>query len=301
MKLVPIAVSRKVARTALVTSKHSPTLLFAGGVIGVAGTVVLACRATLKVEEVLVEAEKKMQDVTNVQHLNYSETDRKHDKVIVYTQTIVKLGRLYGPSIALGTLSIAALTGSHHILSKRNAALTAAYAAIQRGFNDYRKRVVDELGEEKDRQFRYGTAEVQETVVGKDGKPEVKTHTVVNSSGASMYAKFFDQFNQNWNTVPELNRVFLQSVQNYMNDRLHVRGHVFLNEVYDALGIDRTRAGSIVGWNLAKNGDGYIDFGMFKDDFSHHQFINGQEAAVLLDFNVDGVIFDELPEGGIDG
>ena len=295
MKFVPNAVSRKVGRTALIAGKHSPTILFAGGVVGFGATVVLACKATLKVEEVLVEHQKKMQDVETVQHKTYTEKDRKHDKAILYTQTIVKLGRLYGPSIALGTLSVAALTGSHHILSKRNAGLTAAYAALERGFNEYRARVRGELGEEKDLEFRHGTIEVKETVEGKNG-PETKTKKVLNPSGRSIYARIFDEFNPNWQSVPELNKVFLSSVQNYMNDRLHARGHLFLNEVYDALGLERSKAGALVGWTISDKGDNFVDFGIFNGEFANNQFVNGQTGAVLLDFNVDGLIYNELSD-----
>ena len=57
----------------------------------------------------------------------------------------------------MGGLSIAALTRSHNILTKRNAALTAAYGALEKGFSEYRARVVEKYGEEEDRDFRYGT------------------------------------------------------------------------------------------------------------------------------------------------
>jgi hypothetical protein len=84
--------------------------------------------------------------------------------------------------------------------------------------------------------------------------------------------------------------MFLQCQQNYFNQQLKARGHVFLNEIYDAIGLERSKAGTIVGWVTDGNGDGYIDFGMFED--ASRRFINGIEPSILLDFNVDGVIYD---------
>jgi hypothetical protein len=89
--------------------------------------------------------------------------------------------------------------------------------------------------------------------------------------------------------------MFIRSQQNYANDLLNARGHVFLNEVYDMLGIERTSAGAVVGW-VRGNGDNEIDFGVLNDLHSGQRFINGDERSVLLDFNVDGVVYD-LIEG----
>jgi hypothetical protein len=71
---------------------------------------------------------------------------------------------------------------------------------------------------------------------------------------------------------------------------------VFLNEVYRAIGADHTQAGSVVGWILSDTGDNYIDFGVFngQDGDRIRDFVNGREGAVLLDFNVDGLIWDKI-------
>lgn len=296
MKFVPNAVSRKVAGAVLTTSQHSPALLFGVGVVGFGATVVLACRGTLRLEEVLVDAQKTTQDIKTTQHVNYSEKDRKHDLTYHYVHTTGRIMKLYGPAIIVGSLSVAALTGSHHVLSKRNAGLTAAYAALEKGFNQYRARVVKEFGEDKDREFRYGT-ETREIVEETETGPVTKTITTVGPQGASIYAKFFDQFNKNWQTNPELNKIYISQVQNYMNDRLHARGYLFLNEVYEALGLDISQAGQVVGWRMSKNSDNYVDFGLYDPKNGQaRDFINGREGAVLLDFNVDGVIFDKIEE-----
>jgi len=296
MKLIPLAVTRAVGQSTLYTKAHSPAILFGVGVVGFGATVVMACKATLKVEDVLDDHQKKMMDVNTVQHVKYSDSDRRQDKAILYSQTSFQLVKLYAPAIALGTISVAALTGSHHILSKRNAALTAAYSALAEGFAEYRKRVVKEFGEEKDKEFRYGK-EYREIVEETDKGPKVSgIQTFDPVTGRSVYARLFDNLNPNWQSHPEYNRIFIQQVQNYMNDRLHSYGHVFLNDVYRALGLDDSQAGAVVGWRLSKEGDNYIDFGLFNKSGSQNDFINGREASVLLDFNVDGVIFDKIEE-----
>lgn len=298
-----------IGRGGLVLKKYSPEILTAAGVIGTVGSTVLACKATLKVEDILDEAKKKS-NLINAVHdgeievdAEYTDKDYSKDLLVNRTQTAVKLIKLYGPAISLGALSIAAILGGQHILRKRNVAVMAAYKLCEESFNNYRSRVKDELGEEKDRQFYYGMIEetVKDKVKSKDGKTKTVTKKVEKAPDHlySQYARFFDEANINWDKSPEQNMYFLKMVQNQMNDKLKARGHVFLNEVYDALGFDRSEAGQLVGWVWNKDntameaGDGYIDFGIFDgNNYAKRAFVNGDERSILLDFNIDGMIYD---------
>lgn len=298
-----------IGRGGLILKKYSPEILTAAGVIGTVGSTVLACKATLKVEDILDEAKKKS-NLINAVHdgeievdAEYTDKDYSKDLLVNRTQTAVKLIKLYGPAISLGALSITAILGGQHILRKRNVAVMAAYKLCEESFNNYRSRVKDELGEEKDRQFYYGITEetVKEKVKSKDGKTKTVTTKVEKAPDHlySQYARFFDEANINWDKSPEQNMYFLKMVQNQMNDKLKARGHVFLNEVYDALGFDRSEAGQLVGWVWNKDntameaGDGYIDFGIFDgNDYAKRAFVNGDERSILLDFNIDGMIYD---------
>jgi len=290
-------ITSKVGRQLLHAQKHSPALLFGAGVVGVVTTVVLASRATLKIDEVLTSMENDKEIADNLAKENnpeYTEMDHQRDLVIIKTRGVMKIARMYAPAVGVGILSIAALTGSHVVLTRRNVALTAAYAALDRGFQDYRKRVVDAYGEDRDRELRYGTVSKEIVEETKQGPVTsvVKRH---DPSGISVYARFFDELNANWNRHTEYNLLFLRCQQNYLNDMLHARGHVFLNEAYDALGMDRSQAGAVVGWVLGKGHDNYVDFGVFDGDNPRaRDFVNGREGAILLDFNVDGVIFDRI-------
>lgn len=298
-----------IGRGGLVLKKYSPEILTAAGVIGTIGSTVLACKATLKVEDILDEAKKKS-NLINAVHdgeievdAEYTDKDYSKDLLVNRTQTAVKLIKLYGPAISLGALSITAILGGQHILRKRNVAVMAAYKLCEESFNNYRSRVKDELGDEKDRQFYYGMTEetVKDKVKSKDGKTKTITKKVEKAPDHlySQYARFFDEANINWDKSPEQNMYFLKMVQNQMNDKLKARGHVFLNEVYDALGFDRSEAGQLVGWVWNKDntameaGDGYIDFGIFDgNNYAKRAFVNGDERSILLDFNIDGMIYD---------
>jgi hypothetical protein len=298
MKLVPEVIGRTIARNTLLVQKGSPGVLLGAGIVGMVGSTVLACRATLKMDTVLEETQEKLEMARTLEHPQYSEKDRSRDISLIYFQTGVKVVKLYGPAVLVGGASIAALTSSHRILSRRNAALTVAYGALEKGFNQYRARVVDKYGEEQDRDFRYGTRQV-EVIDPKTDKPKMVTR--VSLDDPSVYARFFDTFSTSWSKEPEYNMIFLKCQQNYANDLLRARGHVFLNEVYDMLGIPRSKAGSVVGWVLSRNGetDNFINFGVFDGrDGAARDFVNGQEGAILLDFNVDGVIYDKIESVG---
>ena len=296
MTFLSEAISRGVGRQSLKLQEHAPKLLFGGGVVGMIGSTVLACRSTLRLEEVLDEIKFDLNTAEAIreQHSEeYSESDLQHDKAVIYVRSGAKLAKLYAPAAAVGVISIAALTKSHTILQERNTALIAAYAALDKGFREYRARVVEKFGEEQDQEFRYSS----EVVVEGDSKTKKKPRTRVNvDDGPSIYARFFDEYSEMWSKEPEYNKLFLQCEQNWANDMLRVRGHLFLNEVYRRLGLDHTTAGSVVGWRIGDGGgDGYVDFGIFtRDGSALRDFVNGREGSILLDFNVDGVIYDKI-------
>lgn len=295
---IPASITSKVALAGLKLSKHSPHILFGAGIVGVAASGVLAARATLKLEFVLDDHEEmstKIADAFQVDQ-NYGVKERRHDLALLYTRTTVEITKLYGPALVVGGLAVAALTGSHRILTKRNAALTAAYAAVDKGFREYRGRVVEEHGAEKDREYAKGVKTEQVTETSEDGKSVTVSEKKI-VTGASPYGVLFNAGNPNWNERPELNFMFLRGAQNYMNDKLHAQGYLFLSDVLDYLGFQQTKASRVVGWHKnAKNGDNYVDFGVFEDasDLRVWEYLTGRESELYLDFNVAGVVHDLL-------
>lgn len=116
--------------------------------------------------------------------------------------------------------------------------------------------------------------------------------------GFSQYAKIFDDSCVGWTKDSEYNMYFLKSQQDYCNDKLKAKGHLFLNEVYDILGFPRTKAGAVVGWVYdEKNpiGDNFVDFGLFgMNDDRNYDFVSGFKNTAILDFNVDGNILNYI-------
>lgn len=285
--------------------KHSPEILLVTGITGVVTSAVMACKATTKVDAIVEETKKSIDmihegmEAGNICDVEYTEEDGKKDLAIVYIQTGVKFAKLYGPSVLLGLTSIGCILASNNIIHKRNVALSAAYTAIDTSFKGYRSRVIERFGESMDRELRYNikTQEVKETVVDEEtGKKKTvkSTVSVVDPNTYSDYARFFDEYCAGWTKDAEYNLMFLRQQQNYANELLKSRGHLFLNEVYDMLGIDRTKAGNIVGWIYDEKhpfGDNFVDFGIYVlDNEKARDFVNGRERSILLDFNVDGDI-----------
>lgn len=300
------SLNRTFGRAGLKLKKYSPEILVGAGIIGAVASTVMACKATTKVSGILEDTKEQVEQVhyalENPDKISeeYTAEDSKKDLAIIYTQTGLKLAKTYGPAIVVGALSITSILAGHNMLRKRYVATAAAYAMIDKSFKDYRGRVIERFGKELDRELRYNikAQEVEETVVNEDGTESVvkKTVDVIDPNAISDYAVFFDDGCTGWTKNPEQNLYFLKCQQNYLNDLLKARGHVFLNEVYDALGIPRTKAGNVVGWIYDEKhpvGDNFIDFGIYNQDNERTRaFVNGFERTVLLDFNVDGNILD---------
>lgn len=296
MNLKPLAnaVTSRVGRQVLKVRKYSPVLLFTAGVVGVVSAAVLASRATLKLDEILLDAEEDLEKVRRAELMTYSDEMRERDKVIIYVRTGMRIARVYAPAVGVGVLSILALTGSHVILTKRNAAMAAAYAVLDRGFREYRARVEEAYGADRERELRYG---LEEREIFDDETGKATTVRDLMTKG-SIYARLFDETNQNWKKEHHYNQFFLSAQQQYCNDKLRAQGHLFLNEVYDMLGLDRSKEGAIVGW-IWNDCDGsennYVDFGIFVGNREMGmRFARGYERSIWLDFNVDGIIYDKI-------
>jgi hypothetical protein len=303
-------VTAKAGRQVLKAQKHSPVFLVGLGIVGVGASVVMACRATLKLSDVLAEGEEHLKKV-EVTVTDGEDSETKKASFNVRLQTAIKIARLYAPTAILFTASVGALAGSHLILSRRNAGLAAAYIGLDGAFKDYRGRVITELGEEKDFEFLHGVHEREIVEEGPNG-PEVKIIRGLDQKAMqemdpeTTYGRVFSPLlpdgspNSNWQDVPGQNNFFLEMVQNRLNSLLRLQGYVFLNDAYDLLGYKKTKAGQVVGW--VKNpedgkGDGYIDFGVWRNGVhAGKEWINGHKDAYWLSFNVDGPILDLLDD-----
>lgn len=317
-------ITRAFGRLGLKLKKHSPEILVAAGIVGGVTATVMACKATTKIAGVVEKTNEQIElvhrgveDGQVVTVINgyeevvpYTEEDGKKDIRIHQAKAGLEFVKIYGPSVVLGTASIACILAANGIMRKRNLALAAAYMSEHTAFKEYRGRVIERLGKEIDRELKYNikAKEIEETTVDAE-TGEVKTEKkvadtvdgkLIQSSfmNYSPYAVVFDNSCTGWTDDAEANKFFLVQQQRYANDLLQRRGHLFLNEVYDMLGAKRTKYGAQVGWVYDKSGvyaDTYVDFGMFDIvDENARDFINGNKKIIILDFNVDGPILDML-------
>ena len=285
--------------------KYSPEILAGVGVVGVIASTVMACKATTKLNDILAESKEQLEQIKTVAvdpayADKYTEDDAKKDTTITYVQTSVKIAKLYAPSVILGVSSLGCLLASNNILKKRNAALSAAYMTVDKSFKEYRRRVAERFGDEVEKEIRYNIKAKEITTVDEEGNEVKETVKVMegvdNPTTYSDYARFFDESCPAWQNDPEYNLTFLRAQQQYANDLLKAQGRLFLNDVYKMLGIDITKAGQVVGWIYDPDcpvGDNFVDFGIY--DMSKERvraFVNGYEPNILLDFNVDGNIWD---------
>ena len=196
----------------------------------------------------------------------------------IRVQTGAKLLKNYAPAIIMGGFSIFALFKSHRILSNRNAALAQAYNSLSYAFEEYKKRAeASENSEDK--------KESCESEVDKKMKTECKEEDT---------SRFFDECSRYWKKHPAYNITFLKGVEREMNDTLRARGYLFLNDVYNALGIAPSKIGALVGWTDTKENPHYVDFGI--GNLSCDQFANNENPSILLRFNTEGYILDKFTE-----
>lgn len=295
-------ISTTVTKIGFITKKNSPAILAVTGVIGVVAGTVMACKATMKVEEILEEKKSVEEDIRQMEESNeenYTAEDAQKDRKILMVKTGAKFVRLYAPAAIIILLSLFSILASNRILSKRYTALATAYTMLNKDFKDYRSRTVERFGEEVDKQLRYNLKpdKITEEVTDEEGKTKkVKKNVDVGDTGAeSIYMKYYTKTNKTWIKDPQMRKFFWNQQMEYANDTLRTRGHITLNEVYDLLGFQHTQAGFVVGWIYDKrhpNGDNYVDFNI-KEAYLPNE--NGDlELCYAIDFNVDGVIYDKF-------
>ena len=303
MKLsLPNALTSRLGHSALVAKAQSPKVLFYTGLVLMGGTVVTACRGTMQLEDTLEHIRKDREDVETVVMANpgkYSERDVQKLNAYITAKGLVQITKLYLPSVALGVAAVACLTSSHNQLTRRNAGLSAALAATERALDRYRNRVREELGEDRELKIWRGERTEEQAILDDEGRETKSKKKVKVGGGYSPYARIWGRdTTQEWDPQPEYNLAKLRSVQSWATMTLNQRGHLFLNEVLDELGLERMPAGAVVGWMSEKYGgkDGYVDFGVLSqgDEVAFLDFVTGREDHILLDFNVDGEIWRKI-------
>lgn len=305
MNAVMANVSRFAAKAKFKLGKHSPEILMVVGAVGAVTSTVMACKATLKVNDILAAHDATVATIHDVQEgkvqikagEEYTEEDVKKDLTTTYVQTGLKIAKLYAPTVILGTLSIGCMFGSNHILQKRNAALTAAYVTLDKAFGDYKERVTERFGDRVQSELEHGikAVEVESKVVNEDGTEETIKSYVDEVDGAhSPYDLIFDEMIDEWQPDAQYNKWHLAQVEDTANRRLRTQGYLFLNDVYRMIGRYNSGAmivkpeGQIVGWLYDPNNENLQNCVKLGLDKMHG------DRNVVLHFNVDGPIIDKI-------
>lgn len=305
-------ISLATGRFGMSLKKHAPNIGMAGGVIGLCATVVLSSRATLKAQDVVTEHkdlvtgtretfEKVEGQKDEKGELKYSAEDFQKDQVVIWSKTAVAMLKLYGPALVVGTLSIAAIASSNKALNGRIAAVSAAYQVADSALGRYRDKIKDELGIDIEKELFAKAESSAAKVAAEDEAYEDEDRSKskrqeIEKHGAT-HSRIFQAGTSNaWRPNVAENMVFLRTQQNYFNDKLVKNGYVFLNEVYDALGLERTSAGQIVGWVFTgdEGSNNFVDFGLDQGDETTKAVLQEiiEPSDIFLDFNVDGVMYD---------
>ena len=284
--------------------RNKSNIMFYGGIGLILAGTVGACVASFKAKEVLEELEEDIDDL----HEKKEEMDEsEYNQRIFYTygKACVKVGSYFIAPVASLVTGVVLVSKDRTTTKDDLKATSLALAANIKDFKDYRKNVIADKGEEADKRYRFNIRDEEIEEIAEDGTIVNKTVPVVGDIDHSIYSRFFDSSCEAWKDDPEENMSYLIISQQVLTDKLRRDGFLFLNDVYEQLGIPKTPTGQVVGWCMGM-GDDYVDFGLYnvyregKVDAAKARFINGYESCILLDFNVDGPILDEFQKYATD-
>lgn len=233
------------------TSKHSPEILTGLGIAGMATTTVLAVKATPKAMK-LIEKKKKDMNLTSEDKLTVGET--------------IKIAwKPYIPAAVTGTMSIACLVGASSVHLRRNTALAAAYHLSETALTEYKEKVVETIGKNKEKNIR---DKVDKDRVEKN--PPTDKEIILTGDGDTLC---YDYHSGRYfkTTIDKLKKI-----ENELNARLLREDYISLNDFYDELGLSFTKMGDDLGWHVEK---GLIEF-----SFSS-QLVN-DTPCLVLNYNI---------------
>ena len=306
------SISRFINNGILFVKKYSPEILTVTGVLGIGAGTFMACKASTKLNDILTKIddekllikqkyEEKIDNETQTERILELKKEYNREMSKLYFHAIKELAKLYGPSFLVITGSTISLVGAGGILKKRNASLMAAYAILKDKYDTYRNNVKELCNNENNEHIKDLDEEDKNSVINEVNKTLANGTYKSSEEGKALveyseYARFFDESCLCWSKDPRSNFYFIQAQEKYANQLLIHRGHVLLNDVYDALGIPRTSEGAVVGWVYdPENPDKKISFGIYEiKSEAARRFVNGYEPSILLDFNVDGIIYDKI-------
>ena len=283
--------------------KYSPEILTGGAIIFGIGTVVLTWIAARKTDKALEEPKAIIKAAKEKEIAEeYTKKDQTRELTHGYLKGSAAIAKLYGPAVLMGSFSIACILGSYKILSRRNAGLIAVNGLLQKEFSDYRDRVIEKYGKEEDYKLRIGDKmeKVTETETDEDGNE--KTVEVEKPKkdeyGQNSFGRWFDESCYEWQKDTQYNITILKRIQGDLTSMLRSKHVLTLNEVYEYMGYEKTKAGFEWGWVCQPGTEQqtYVDFGLpLGDDTWEREQVKSNERYFWLDFNCSKIIFAETP------
>lgn len=274
---------------------HSPELLMGVGTISMGLSIFSAIGNAMKFDAQLKKHNERLEKLDAIQIAQNEGTateemqaiNVKQARMSTYIDTAKCAIVTFAPTIGFAAISICSFFGAAGIMKGRYATLASAFAGLASKEKFLESRIVEEYGEDKLRELKMEKASnvINAHVDEETGEviEERKEPPVVHS----MFSKWFDEGNEHWTKSAENNRYFLDQKEQWANRMLETRGYLFLNEVYEMLGMEKTQAGAIFGW-LDKGEQYQVNFGIFNADYApKRDFVNGTERSILLEFNVE--------------
>lgn len=267
-------VTKFISRTGLKLRKHLPAIMTAAGIITGGACVVTACKQTLKVHE---EIKPNLESIAQKREEGAQKADIRKEYISIASKAV----KAYAVPAAFGAASVALTVGGHKVLTKENAALASAYIALDKSFKAYKEKmpIPQTVSSEETRE--------------NDDLGDIEPFVPEDPGLISPYARVFDCTNWNYaHNSPALSISFIKNVEEWVNNQLHAKGYMFLNDVYEQLGMERSEAGQYMGWvDDGELGNSHISFGIdWENSPSVHAFARGKIDCLTLDFNVDGPI-----------
>lgn len=242
-------ITEVVRRLDKVASDNSPLILTAFGVTGVVATAYLTGKASIKAHEILKE------------DYNTSTVDR----VITKREKFELVWKLYIPAVGVGSFTIVSIIMANRVGTRRAAAMASAFAISERAFDEYKEKVVEQVGKNKEEKIR---ADVQQDRVTKN--PPTAENVIVTGGGAVLCKDAWSgrYFQSDMETI--------KKAQNDTNHELLNQGYASLSEFYNRLGLENTKESDNVGWNS----DDKLEV------FFTTAISDKQEPVLVMDFSV---------------
>lgn len=234
-----------IKKTQKILIKKSPEILTGIGIAGVITTTVLAVKVTPKALQLIDEAEHKKAVAWNNENPDY---DNGADRIkLTKTETVKAAWKPYIPVVVTGVCSVACIIGANSVHLKRNAALATAYQLSTTAFNEYKEKVVETIGEKKEKVVRQNIAKDKV-----EKNPVSKTEVFVTGNGTSL---FYDPLSGRY-FESDMNKV--EKAVNSLNWSMNNGNepYISLTQLYDELGLSHTGVSDEIGWKVE---DGNIE------------------------------------------